>query len=281
MMKRRFGTMMAILILMTGVVTGCGEVEVIDSNEETIVTEISTENTDDTAITTSETDETTVSDTSETEITTITSVVEMSKGTVSFNDDNSDDEEEFVCINENIPQADNYNNVNLVEEKKPILETTVIPDSIVENTTTTTTTNEIITTTLPVNSNVDTTTTKGVLYDSVFVKNFSKGTYYAHGCQKKGGSTRSLIDCSVGNDLVKGSIASSYLYLNYGYNYNGKRTMVYLEVDGYPEMNGHYFLDDSNSFSYKNVIDFYYTHGSSCPFSKQGVVSVDCWIVTY
>ena len=134
MMKRRFGTMMAILILMTGVVTGCGKVEVIDSNEETIVTEISTESTDDTTITTGETDETTVSDTSETEIT--TSVVEMSEGTVSFNEDNSDEEEEFVCINENIPQADNYNNANLVEEKKPILETTVIPDNIVENTTT-------------------------------------------------------------------------------------------------------------------------------------------------
>lgn len=278
-MKRRFGTMMAVLILMTGVVTGCGEVEVIDSNEETIITEISTESTDDTTITTSETDETTVSDTSETEITT-TSIVEMSEETVSFNEDNSDDEEEFVCISENIPQADNYNNANLVEEKKPILETTVIPNSIVENTTTTTT-NEIITTTLPVNSNVDTTITKGFLYDSVFVKNFSKGTYYAYGCQKKGGSGRSLIDCSVGSDLVKGSIASSYLYLNYGYNYNGKRTMVYLEVDGYPEMNGHYFLDDGNSFSHKNVIDFYYTYGSSCPFSKQGVVSVDCWIVAY
>ena len=39
---------------------------------------------------------------------------------------------------------------------------------------------------------------------------------------------------NIGNDKVKGSIASWYLYKNYGYKYNGKRTTVYLEVKGYP-----------------------------------------------
>lgn len=115
-------------------------------------------------------------------------------------------------------------------------------------------------------------------YPMTYVKNFSRGTYYAYGYQCTGGSGRSLIDCSYGSNGVKGSIASSYLYRNYGYNYNGKRTMVYLEISGYPSMNGYYYLDDSDAGN-SNVIDFYYTYNSNCQF--QGVVSVDCYIVSY
>lgn len=110
-----------------------------------------------------------------------------------------------------------------------------------------------------------------------FVKNFSRGTYYCYGCAKKGGSGRALIECSTSGD-IKGSIASSYLYRNYGYNYSGSRTTVYLEISGYPEMNGYYYLDDSDAGN-SNVIDFYYVYASNCPFRQQGVVSVDCWIV--
>ena len=117
-------------------------------------------------------------------------------------------------------------------------------------------------------------------YPMSYVKYFSRGTYYAYGCQKSGGSGRSLIDCSYGSGGVKGSIASSYLYRNYGYNYNGKRTMVYLEISGYPSMNGYYYLDDSDAGN-SNVIDFYYTYNSNCPFQNQGVVGVDCYIVSY
>ena len=117
-------------------------------------------------------------------------------------------------------------------------------------------------------------------YFMTYVKNFSRGTYYAYGYQCIGGSGRSLIDCSYGSDGVKGSIASSYLYRNYGYNYNGKRTMVYLEISNYPSMNGYYYLDDSDAGN-SNVIDFYYTYNSNCQFQYQGVVSVDCYIVNY
>ena len=117
-------------------------------------------------------------------------------------------------------------------------------------------------------------------YPMTYVKNFSRGTYYAYGYQCTGGSGRSLIDCSYGSGGVKGSIASSYLYRNYGYNYNGKRTMVYLEISGYPSMNGYYYLDDSDAGN-SNVIDFYYTYNSNCQFQYQGVVSVDCYIVSY
>jgi len=115
---------------------------------------------------------------------------------------------------------------------------------------------------------------------TTYVKNFSRGTYYAYGGPRKGGSGRQLIDCSQGDGTVKGSIASSYLYHNYGYNYNGKRTMVYLEISGYPSMAGYYYLDDSDAGN-SNVIDFFYLYNSNCQFQYQGVVSVDCYIVTY
>lgn len=117
-------------------------------------------------------------------------------------------------------------------------------------------------------------------YGTSFVKTFSRGTYYAYGGPRYGGSGRNLIDCSYGDGTVRGSIASSYLYYNYGYNYNGKRTMVYLEVYGYPDMNGYYYLDDSDAGNY-NVIDFFYLYNSNCPFQRQGVVTVDCYIVNY
>lgn len=111
-----------------------------------------------------------------------------------------------------------------------------------------------------------------------YVKHFTRGTYYCYGCEKYGGSGRYLYDCSYGNgNGIKGSIASSYLYSNYGYNYNGQRTTVYLEVNGYPELSGLYFVDDSDAGNW-NVIDFFYIYASNCPFANQGVVEVDCWI---
>ena len=113
-----------------------------------------------------------------------------------------------------------------------------------------------------------------------YVKNFTRGTYYAYGGPRIGGSQRQLIDCSIGDGTVKGSIASSYLYGNYGYNYNGKRTMVYLEIENYSQMNGYYYLDDCDAGN-SNVIDFYFLYESNCPFQEQGVVQVDCYIVNY
>ena len=126
----------------------------------------------------------------------------------------------------------------------------------------------------PVNN--DTTVNGNMTY----VKNFSRGTYYAYGGARYGGSGRSLIDCSYGDGTVKGSIASSYLYNTYGYNYNGKRTMVYLEVSGYSSMNGYYYLDDCDAGN-PNVIDFFYLYNSNCQFQYDGVVSVYCYIVSY
>lgn len=134
---------------------------------------------------------------------------------------------------------------------------------------------EIVTEYVPVTTSSPTTSSS-----MSYVKNFSRGTYYAYGGARYGGSGRNLIDCSYGDGTVKGSIASSYLYNNYGYNYNGKRTMVYLEISGYSSMNGYYYLDDSDAGN-PNVIDFFYLYGGNCQFQNQGVVSVDCYIVNY
>ena len=110
-----------------------------------------------------------------------------------------------------------------------------------------------------------------------YLKRFSRGTYYAYGCECYGGSGRYLYDCSYGDgNSIKGSVASSYLYNTLGYNYNGERTKVYLEVNGYQNMDGWYYVDDSDAGNH-NVIDFFYIYGSNCPFRNQGVVEVDCY----
>lgn len=121
--------------------------------------------------------------------------------------------------------------------------------------------------------------------DNVHFVSQLKGTYYLptraqQGKILKGGSGRYLIDCSKGDSSIKGSVASSYFYSRYGYNYNNERTLLYLEVEEYPEMNGYYYLDDSNAAEV-DLIDFFFYEKDSCPFSKQGVVTVKTYIVNY
>lgn len=106
-----------------------------------------------------------------------------------------------------------------------------------------------------------------------------RGTYYAPGRWNRysttGGSGRSLMDCRHGGDgYAKGSIASGYLYNLLGYYSNGGRTTVWLNVDGYPDMNGLYYLDDCSG---ADVIDFFYSANRNCQFSRAGVVSVDVY----
>jgi hypothetical protein len=106
-----------------------------------------------------------------------------------------------------------------------------------------------------------------------------RGTYYAPGSWNRysatGGSGHALMDCNYGGDgYAKGSIACGYLYNLLGYYANGGRTTVWLCVDGYPEMSGLYYLDDSSG---ADVIDFFYSANGNCPFSLAGVVSVDVY----
>ena len=107
------------------------------------------------------------------------------------------------------------------------------------------------------------------------LKVFPKGTYFCYErTDVKGGSGRTLIDCSIGENtgdkVIKGSIACRYLYDLYCYNKNG-RTTVYIEVPEFPQANGYYYLDDCNG-SY-DIVDFFYYFASNCPFQYQGVVS--------
>ena len=106
-----------------------------------------------------------------------------------------------------------------------------------------------------------------------------RGTYYAPGswnnCSATGGSGRALLDCNYGGDgYAKGSIASGYLYNLLGYYQNGGRTTVWLEVSGYSDMNGLYYLDDCSG---ADVIDFFYNANGNCQFNYDGVVSVDVY----
>jgi hypothetical protein len=117
------------------------------------------------------------------------------------------------------------------------------------------------------------------IYRYEFVKTFVDGSYYSYG--KYGGSGRELIACDPGNSEIKGSIASSYLWNNYGYNYKDSRTMVYLRFSQYPQMDGFYYLDDCCAQYLQYRIDFFFPDVSKCPFGAPiGITKdIDCWIV--
>jgi hypothetical protein len=164
-------------------------------------------------------------------------------------------------------------NINVEVTSVDTITTTNIfsKNTITQNTSTTSNTSTTTSTTM--------ITTLASSYNIEFVKTFSRGTYYPYSAGTKGGSGRTLIDCSIGDGTVKGSIASSYLYSLYGYNHDN-RTKVYLEILSHPEMDGYYYVDDCDAWN-PNVIDFYYYTASNCPFQMEGVVSVNCYVENY
>ena len=134
--------------------------------------------------------------------------------------------------------------------------------------TTTTTTTEQTTTTA---TSAPTIRTSGMTYLGSFT-----GTYYAgQTVPCRGGSGRTLIDCSIKSDEIKGSVAAKYVYRNYGYNVNG-RTKIYIEVQSIPRMSGWYYVDDCNASN--SIIDFYFYRNSNSPFQQAGVISCKAWI---
>jgi len=116
-----------------------------------------------------------------------------------------------------------------------------------------------------------------------FVKTFTRGTYYpgweGYGStQVYGGSGRLLMDCSIKDDEIKGSVACKYIQEKYGYNYNGARTIVYLDIPEMSDLSGFYFVDDC--CGRYDTIDFYFTYKANCPFMNQGVLkTITCYIV--
>lgn len=153
----------------------------------------------------------------------------------------------------------------------------VIPDETTVLTTITTVKSVNETTTAVTYGNED------VRSSANFVKTFTRGTYYpgldGYGStQVYGGSGRLLMDCSIKDDEIKGSVACKYIQEKYGYNYSGARTIVYLDIPEVPDMSGFYFVDDSCLRD--DTIDFYFTYKANCPFMNQGVLkTITCYIV--
>lgn len=84
-----------------------------------------------------------------------------------------------------------------------------------------------------------------------------------------------LVSCYEKPESFKGSVASRLVYNNYGYYVNDK-TMIYVEFEKYPQLNGWYSVDDCNAD--QNIVDFYFADYSTCPWQTAGITPVDVWI---
>ena len=103
-----------------------------------------------------------------------------------------------------------------------------------------------------------------------------KDTYYKGDSEPcYGGSGRMLVSCYEKDEWYKGSVASRWVYGQYGYNANGKTT-VYIEFDNYPMLNGWYSVDDCNADP--GIVDFYFADYSTCPWQNDGVTGCQMWI---
>lgn len=150
--------------------------------------------------------------------------------------------------------------------------TTAQTQTTLSTTTTTelsTTITEITTTTMQIS--VSTEITDEMTYLGTFI-----GTYFSGATNPcNGGSGRQLLDCKLKPGTAKGSVASKYVFDNFGYNVNN-RTLIWIEFSDYPEMNGWYAVDDCNADP--NVVDFYFPDYSQCPWELDGVTPVKVWI---
>lgn len=287
------------------------EIEPIESTTSTSITETSTtESTTDTSTTESTTDiSTTESTTEETESTTSTSITELV--TTSITDTTT-------TIPETTTVITTTEEITVITEETTIEETEVFNETtvteIVENTTKEVD-DEIVLDVIRgkygngcerrkklkekgydydtvqkavdeylINSNKSNKKSQNSTYENIGSKNKASATYYtgvyynySNPWDVKGGSGRTLIGFDARNG-IKGSIASRTIYEKYGYNYNGKRTTVYLEFPDYSEMNGYYYLDDCCR-DY-NVVDVFVCYANNCSFEYAGRVAVYWSIVS-
>lgn len=139
-------------------------------------------------------------------------------------------------------------------------------------TTMTSTATEAVTTT---SESVTEAVTSDFRDDMTYLGKFT-GTYYKGATVPcNGGSGRMLVSCYEKETSYKGSVASRTVYEHYGYYVNDK-TMVYIEVEKYPRMNGWYSVDDCNADP--SIVDFYFADYSTCPWQLDGLTSVEMWI---
>lgn len=145
-----------------------------------------------------------------------------------------------------------------------------------------TTTAGVTTTVSTTKKKVTTTTTKADISDTLIPVGVFKLTYYTPTKNQnqnglKGGSGRTLLDCSTTSSGVMGSVASKSIVMGvkgiipkYGYSYKGKQTTIYMDVPEFPELSGYYFVDDCSGGDY--IVDLYYSNKNNCPFKNQGVI---------
>ena len=148
--------------------------------------------------------------------------------------------------------------------------------SVIETTSTTTTTVTTVTTTSESETTYTTTTTSDPKNNLLYLGEYT-GTYFKGDmCPCYGKAGRILIDCYPKEDTYKGSVAAVAISDQYGFDMNGK-TMIYIEIPAYPDMNGWYSVDDQNASP--DIIDFYFPGYALCPWQNDGVTAVYAWII--
>ena len=162
------------------------------------------------------------------------------------------------------------------EVAETIVETT--SEEAVRTTMKTTTTTVTTTVSTIVTSVTESTTTETVTDfkdDMTDLGSFTATYYKGESVPCYGGSGRMLVSCYEKDEWYKGSVASRWVYGQYGYGLNGKTT-VYIEFDNYPRLNGWYSVDDCNADS--GIVDFYFADYATCPWQNDGVTSCRMWI---
>lgn len=158
----------------------------------------------------------------------------------------------------------------------PASSTTTTTTTAVTTTTTCTTSTTVTTVTTTTEETTTSTTTTTDMKDSLTYLGSFTGTYFKGDSDPcNGGSGRILIPCDIKDDTYKGSVASQFVFNQYGYERNGK-TMIYIEFPTIPEMNGWYSVDDYNADP--SIIDFYFPNYSKCPWQQDGVIQCVAWI---
>lgn len=166
-------------------------------------------------------------------------------------------------------------------EESSIVEITEITSTIStqpetnSTTYTTTTTYEVTELSEETTNETQTTPASDNIKDKLTYIGMFVGTYFGDETPLNGGSGRELIDCSPSEGITHGSVASKYVYENFGYNVGG-RTKIWIEFSGLDEMNGWYTVDDCNADA--AIIDFYFADYSTCPWQNDGTIAVNVWI---
>lgn len=142
-------------------------------------------------------------------------------------------------------------------------------------TTTTTVTTTVSTIVTSVTESTTTETVTDFKDDMTDLGSYTATYYKGKSIPCYGGSGRMLVSCYEKDEWYKGSVASRWVYEQYGYDLNGKTT-VYIEFDNYPRLNGWYSVDDRNADP--GIIDFYFADYRTCPWQNDGVTGCRMWI---